>query len=112
MDNTRLNKVSRLLQKEFGVYFQQNGAQTYEQSLISVTSVRVSADLSVAKIYVSIFPHQKKESVFSLIKEHKSKIKYEIGQKIGMQLRKVPDLEFYIDDSLDYAEKIDQLLKK
>ncbi|MCK5536064.1 MAG: 30S ribosome-binding factor RbfA [Bacteroidales bacterium] len=111
MDNKRLNKVSRLLQKEFGVYFQQNAASNFESALISVTTIRVSPDLSIAKIYLSIFPNDKIQSVFEKIKSTKSKIKYDLGPVIGKQLRKVPEFDFYIDDSLDYAEKIDKLLE-
>jgi ribosome-binding factor A len=111
MDSKRLSKVSRLLQKEFGVYFQQQAASQYQGALISTTVVRVSPDLSYAKVYLSIFPKNKIEPVFEAIQATKAKIKYDIGQIIGKQLRKVPELEFFIDDSLDYAEKIEQLLK-
>lgn len=112
MDNIRQNKISRLIQKELSTYFQQTANQTYLKSLISVTIVRVTADLSMAKIYLSIFPPQKQDEVFELIIENIKEIRYELGQKVRHQLRKIPELDFYIDDSLDYAEKIENLLKK
>jgi len=111
MDNIRLNKVSRLVQKEVNTYFQQNATTDYLRSMISATRVRVTADLSFAHIYLSIFPTNKQEEVFDLIKSNKLKIKYEIGKIIGKQLRKVPDFDFHIDDSIDYAERINDLLK-
>jgi len=112
MDNKRLNRVSRLIQKEINTYFQQKANTEYLRSIISATIIRVTADLSLARIYLSIFPTEKQKEVFNLIQTNKSKIKYEIGKIIGKQLRKVPDFEFFIDDSLDYAERIDNLLKE
>lgn len=110
MDTTRLNKVSRLIQKELGIYFQKE-TYTFKGAMISVTTARVTSDLSEAKIYISIFPPQKSEEVFKIIQESHRTIRYDLGQKVRHQLRKVPELRFYIDDSIDYAEKIEDLLK-
>ena len=110
MESTRLKKVERLVQKELSLYFQQKSTY-YLGKLISVTVVRISADLSVARVYLSIFPTTDIEKVFEMVVADTGKIKYEMGKKLRNALRKMPDLKFFIDDSLDHAEKIDELLK-
>jgi ribosome-binding factor A len=79
--------------------------------LVSITRVRVSPDLSFAKVYISIFPPLNQEDILKAIQEHSSKIRFDLGQKVRSQLRIVPDIAFHIDDSLDYIDKIDKLLK-
>ncbi len=111
MEKTRLKKVERLLQKELGTIFQRNTFSEYKNVLVSVTVIRVSADLSVARVYLSVFPSGNAEEILKNIIENTGKIKYELGTKVRNQLRKIPDLKFFIDDSLDYANKIDELLK-
>ncbi|MBN1252596.1 MAG: 30S ribosome-binding factor RbfA [Bacteroidales bacterium] len=110
MDQTRLKKVERLMQKELSIVFQQNSYTSYQGKLISVTSVRLSSDISIAKVYLSIFPSENIEEILELINASTGKVKYEIGKKLRNQLRKIPDLKFFIDDSLDYADRIDELL--
>jgi len=73
--------------------------------------VRLSPDLSFAKVYISIFPATNQKDILKAIEDHTSKIRFELGQKVRTQLRIVPDIAFHIDDSLDYIDKIDQLLK-
>jgi ribosome-binding factor A len=111
MESTRQKKVSRLLQKELGTIFQQN-ATLFEGKMITVTVVRISPDLSVAKVYLSFFPPKKEKDAdpLSLVRRHTSQIRYELGQKIRNQLRIVPELSFFEDDSLDYIENIENLL--
>lgn len=110
MDSTRRNKVSRLLQKELGQIFQRLGNEMGGK-LYTVTVVRISPDLSVARVYLSIFPKSKDEDPLAIVKEHTSHIRYELGQKVRNQLRIIPELSFFIDDSLDYIDNIDNLLK-
>lgn len=112
MDSTRQQKVSRLLQKELANAFQRELQTIIDKSLVTFTAVRISPDLSVAKIYFSIFPPAKRESVFESIKNQNKEIRHLIAQKLKSDLRIIPELIFYIDDSLDYAEKIENLLKK
>lgn len=112
METTRQNKISRLLQKDLAEIFQQEGRNLFSGILISVTKVRVSPDLSVARVYLSIFPSEKGKEVVAEIKLIQSKIRGLLGHKVGKQLRIVPQLEFFIDDSLDYIENIDRLLKE
>ena len=110
MESTRLQKVSKLLLKELSIIFQRT-ASDYQGKMVSVTEVRVSPDLSFAKVFISIFPSNNKDEIISLIKENTSKIRFELGKIIKKQVRKIPELRFDIDNSLDYAEKIDKLLK-
>jgi ribosome-binding factor A len=109
METKRLNKVERLLQKELSEMFQRQ-TQSTPGTLISVSAVRVSADLSVAKAYLSIFPSGKGEDVLNAVRSNTKTIRYNLGQRVRLQLRKIPELSFFIDDSLDYLEKIDSLL--
>ncbi|MHC1703599.1 MAG: 30S ribosome-binding factor RbfA [Tenuifilaceae bacterium] len=111
MEGTRLIKVARLLQKDLGDIFQKEGVTLFRGKIITVTSVRVSPDLGLAKVYISIFPADKKEEVLKVAKEHTKHIRHELAQRVRHQLRIVPELAFFLDDSLDYIENIDKLLK-
>ncbi len=112
MDSTRQNKISRLLQKDLAEIIQKEGRDLFPGVMVSVTNVRISPDLSVARVYLSIFPSEKGAAVLLEIKKHTSKIRGLLGLKVGKQLRIVPQLDFHIDDSLDYIDNIDRLLKE
>ena len=112
MDTTRQNKISRLIQKDMAEILQKEGRNFFSGVLISVTNVRVSPDLSIARVYLSIFPSEKGKEILLEIKKLQSKIRGLLGLKVGKQLRIVPQLDFHIDDSLDYIENIDRLLKE
>jgi len=111
MESTRQKKVSRLLQKEMADIFLRRGPEFAHGKLVSITKVRVSPDLSYARIYLSIFPATDQEEILKNIQEHSGKIRFDLGHKIRNQLRIVPEIDFHIDDSLDYIDKIDKLLK-
>ena len=111
METTRQAKISRLLQKELSEIFRQQTAKTHGV-IVSVSAVRTSPDLSVAKAYLSIFPGDKAPEILESMKASAKTVRYELAQKVRFQLRKVPELQFYIDDSLDYIENIDSLLEK
>lgn len=111
MDGTRLSKIERLLQKELGDIFQKQ-TQAMRGVLISVSVVRVSPDLSVARAYLSIFPSERSTELMEAIKANTKAIRYDLGQRVRTQLRKIPELTFFVDDSLDYIENIDHLLQK
>ncbi|MCR5455877.1 MAG: ribosome-binding factor A [Bacteroidales bacterium] len=111
MDSTRQNKVSRLVQKEAANYFLFNAAQ-FPGAMISVTETRVTPDLSDARLYVSIFPADKRKATFELIEKKNKDIRYALAQELRHQLRIIPNLRFVLDDSLDYAERINYLLEK
>jgi ribosome-binding factor A len=110
-ESTRQKKVSRLIQKEVADIFLKKGAEYAPGKLISVTKVRISPDLSYARIYLSIFPSSNQADILTSVQEHTSKIRFDLGHKVRSQLRIVPELAFFIDDSLDYIDKIDKLLK-
>jgi ribosome-binding factor A len=112
METTRQKKVSRLLQKELGDIFQKESRTYFDGAFITVTVVRVSPDLSSAKVYVSLFAVKNKEELLKKIKTHSRELRVKLAERIGKQVRVIPHLDYYIDDSLDYAEKIDNLLKK
>jgi ribosome-binding factor A len=111
MENKRLSKIERLLQKELSEIFQRQ-TQAKPGTLISVSVVRVSADLSIAKAYLSIFPSEKSKETLEAVRANSKSVRYELGQRVRLQLRKIPELSFFIDDSLDYLENIDALLKQ
>ena len=112
MDTTRQKKIGRLIQKDMSEMFQREIKELSLGSLVSVTVVRVTPDLGIARVYLSIFPSERKEEVFNNIKQHNSQIRFTLGQRTGKQLRVIPELEFFIDDSLDYIDNIDRLLKE
>lgn len=110
MQETRQNKIARLLQKELSIIFQQQ-TRMMRGVMVSVTRVRVSPDLSICTAYLSIFPSEKGEDIINNITANEKAIRYELGTKVRHQLRIIPELRFFIDDSLDYIERIDELLK-
>lgn len=112
METVRQQKINKLVQKELAEIFRSESRNLFGGAFITVTIVRVSPDLGLAKIYLSIMATKDKEAIFNLIKEQTSVIRKKLGLLVGKQLRVVPDLNFYIDDSLDYAMKIEELLKK
>lgn len=114
MSTVRQEKVSRLLQKEIGDIFQKESSNFSPGALVSVTSVRVSPDFSYAKIYLSILGTSaiSKEDVYKNIKEKGLYVRKLLGNRVKNVLRIVPDLDFFIDDSVDYYTKINELLKK
>jgi ribosome-binding factor A len=111
MESTRQKKVSRLIQKELADIFLRKNNEFAPGKLISITIVRVSPDLSFAKVFLSIFPSANQEETVKAIKDHTAKIRFELGQKVRTQLRIVPEIAFFVDDSLDYIDNIDKLLK-
>lgn len=111
MDSVRQNKVNSLLQKELALIFQHEGRSLLPGGLITVSAVRVSPDLGVAKVFLSLFPVKDKKTVIDLIKTQAHRFRGQLGMRIGKQMRIVPELLFYIDDSLDRAEEIGKLLK-
>jgi ribosome-binding factor A len=112
MPTTRQNKVSRLIQKELGDIFQREGNGMFSGKMITVTAVRITSDLGQARIFLSIFPSPQKKDFENILQEHSNHIRHELGNRIRYQLRSIPELHFFLDDSLDYIDNIDRLLKK
>jgi ribosome-binding factor A len=111
MQETRQNKIARLLQKELSLIFQQQTRATHSV-MISVTRTKISPDLSICTAYLSVFPSEKGEEILTNINANSKQIRYELGTRVRNQMRIIPELRFFIDDSLDYIEHIDELLKK
>ena len=111
MQETRQNKIARLLQKELSMIFQQQ-TRAMHGVMVSVTRTKISPDLSICTAYLSIFPSDKGEEIVKNVNANVKTIRYELGTRVRNQLRIIPELRFFIDDSLDYIEHIDELLKK
>ena len=111
MTTIRQNKVSRLLQKEMGDIFQKEEKHLFTGGLATVTNVEVSPDLSIAKVYISLLNLKPKETL-EMLMNRKSEIRNRLSERVKHQLRIVPDLRFFIDDSYDAIQRIEELLKK
>jgi len=110
--STRQLKVSRQVQRDLAEIIRSKGMAVYDGAMVTVSGVDISPDLAVAKVYVSIFPSEKGEKVMEIIESQVKSIRGELGRKIAKQFRIVPELVFRLDNSLDYVEHIDELLKK
>tara|TARA_Y100000766_G_C18744672_1_gene525382 strand:+ start:516 stop:878 length:363 start_codon:yes stop_codon:yes gene_type:complete len=112
METTRQKKVSKLLQKDIAEILQKKlKKQGSLGVLLSITKVSVTVDFSVAKVFLSVFPSQMSDQIIQEVSKMSSRIRHEVAQKAKKQLRKVPELLFFLDDSLDYIEKIEDSLK-
>ena len=107
----RQEKIGNVIKQELGIYFQRNAVNICKGAMVTVTTVRMSPDLSLAKIYISIFGGKDNEESFEHINNNSRYIRHELSQILKNQLRRTPELNFYIDDSFDYAKNIDNLLK-
>lgn len=112
MESTRQKKVARLLQKELAEILRQKTTELARGKMLTVTNVRVSPDLSLAKIYLSVFPSDNSNYTLENITDNTPRIRNELGSKVRNQLRIIPEIAFYLDDSLDYIDNIDSLLNK
>jgi ribosome-binding factor A len=111
MESTRQQKISRLIQKELGTIFQQQSRSLFDGALITVTKVQVSKDLAIAKIHLSLFLTKDKEGLLEKIRQHSREVRHMLARDLHNQLRIMPELQFFIDDSLDYIDNIESLLK-
>ena len=110
--STRQLKVAREIQKDLAEIIRLRGMAAYDGAMLTVSGVKITPDLALAKVYVSIFPSSKAVDVMEQLGEETSRLRGELGRRVSKQLRIVPELVFYLDDSLDYVEHIDELLKK
>lgn len=111
-ESTRQLKVAKELQRHLAEIIRLRGMAAFDGAMITVSEVRISPDLAVAKVYISIFPSAKAGVVMKMVEDASKSIRGELGRKVAKQLRIVPELVFCLDDSLDYVEHIDELLKK
>ncbi len=107
----RQEKIQRLLLKELSIIFQKQSRVLFNGKFITVTEVRVTPDLGVAKVFLSILASKDTAADLKLINQHNWKVRKLLAEKLGKSLRIIPELLFKIDDSLDIAEEIDRLLK-
>ena len=111
-ETTRQQKVARQIQKDLAEIIRARGMAAYDGAMLTVSGVKITPDLALAKVYVSIFPSSKAETIMQKLEDETSRLRGELGRRVAKQLRIVPELAFYLDDSLDYVEHIDELLKK
>ena len=111
MESTRIQKIQRLIQKDLSEIFREDTAKM-RGVIVSVSNVRVSPDLSIARVHLSVFPSEKGKEIIDTANRNEKTIRYELARRVRYQLRKTPELTFFLDDSLDYIEHIDELLKK
>ena len=111
MESTRQSKVAKQIQKDISDIFSKEGADLVKGAMVTVTAVRMSPDLGYAKIYLSIFPFEKSMAIMDAVTQQEWRIRKALGSRIRNQLRIVPELTFFLDDSLEYIENIDNLLR-
>jgi len=111
MENRRQQKIAKVLQQDLAVLFQREARTLFNGAFITVTSINITADMSYAKVYISIMGNNEQE-ILKKVQLKSKEIRSIIAKQVRHQMRKVPEFQFYIDDSLDYYEKIDDLLKQ
>lgn len=112
METQRQEKIGRLIQKEMGMLFQKELSHFGQGGMLTVTKAKISSDLSIARVYVSVLAVDDPKKVIDELNENERDIRYTFGKKVRNQLRIVPHLKFFEDDSMDYYENIDRLLKE
>jgi ribosome-binding factor A len=112
METKRQKQINELIRRQFSMVLQNEGSYIFEKALVTVTRVVVSPDLQSAKVYLSVFNTEDKLEVMRLMEENNHRLRYALANKVGKQLRKIPELKFFLDDSLDEFFRMDQLLAK
>ena len=112
VQTTRQQKISRQIQRDIAEILQKEGQAISQGAMITVTTVRIPPDFAYAKVYFSIFPFSRNEEVMASLEKNNWFIRRELGKRIRNQLKIVPELQFFLDDSLEYIENIDSLLKE
>lgn len=111
METTRQQKIAKQIQKDIADIFQKEGAALVKGILLTVTAVRVSPDFGYAKIYVSIFPFEQNAPIMETLEKNNWLIRKELGKRIKNQIKTIPEIQFFLDDSLEYIENIDRVMK-
>lgn len=111
LETTRQLKVAKMIKQDISDIFQKEGNGIIRGVMVSVTRVRITPDLGYAKIYLSVFPFDKSDETVAKIKEQTWQIRLWLGKRAGKQLRIIPEIVFFVDDSMEYAANIDNLLK-
>lgn len=111
-ESKRQKQIGQLLQKELSDIFQRMGYNVTEGGMISISAVRITPDLLEARVYLSMFQIKDTAAMLEQIKERNWEIRKELGMRVGKQLRRVPELSFFLDDTLDYVFRMEELFKK
>lgn len=111
MEGIRQQKVAKLIQKDLSEIFQKDKWGLFKNKLVTVTEVKVTPDFSIARVYLSMMMVKDKDALIDKVTEHKGEIRKLLGNRIGKQMRKVPDLEFYNDEVQERAARIDSLIE-
>lgn len=111
-ESQRQKKVARQVQRDLGEMFQRSSSSFAPGVMFTVTAVRITADLSLARVYLSLFPAKDPNEIIAKVNDHAGELRYELGKRVRHQLRVVPELQFFLDDSLDYIENIENKLKE
>lgn len=111
IESNRQRKVAQIIQEDFAELFRKQASESKQSFLVTVSDVKVTADLSIAKIYLSIFPQEFRKTIMAEIQSSKAAYRNFIGQKMGKQVRIIPEIQFYLDTTLDDVEKIERELK-
>ncbi|MFT7588844.1 MAG: ribosome-binding factor A [Limisphaerales bacterium] len=109
-ESRRQQKVASLLQQEMAEMFTKQGSNWYGQAFVTISGVKVTPDLGVARFYLSIFNKEEPQAIVDMVASHTYDIRYRLGKKIRHQLRTIPEIEFYLDSSLDNVDRISELL--
>ncbi|WP_256010861.1 30S ribosome-binding factor RbfA [Desertivirga xinjiangensis] len=112
MESKRQQKFAGVIQKDLAAIFQREGMHYLPNTLVTITKVRVTPDLAIARIFLSFFNNQNTTLALNTIKSHANEIRYKLGSRIKDQARIVPQLEFFVDDTNEYVERMDKIFDK
>ena len=112
MESKRQQKFAGVIQEDLAIIFQREGMNYLPNTLITITKVRLTPDLAIARIFLSFFNNSNMAQALHVIKSHASEIRYKLGARIKDQVRVVPQLEFFVDDTSEYVERMDKIFDK
>ncbi|MBE9585416.1 30S ribosome-binding factor RbfA [Mucilaginibacter sp. JRF] len=112
MESKRQQKFAGVIQQDLAAIFQREGAAYLPDTLVTITKVRVTPDLAIARVFLSFFNNNNTQQALQLVKSHASEIRYKLGARIKDQVRIIPQLEFFVDDTNEYVERMDKLFDK
>ncbi len=111
MKNKRQQQLSKLLQRELSTILQKEGFNMYGNALVTIINISLTQDFSIARVYLSIYNVENKNQVLDIVTDHKRELRNLLGRQVKNQVRKIPQLEFYLDETLDYVYKMEELFK-
>lgn len=112
MESKRQQKFAGVIQQDLAAIFQREGMGYLPNTMITITKVRVTPDLAIARVFLSFFNNTNPQAALQIIKSHASEIRYKLGARIKDQVRIIPQLEFFVDDTSDYVERMDKIFDK